>query len=116
MGKLSRDKGAAWERECCAMLHQATGREFKRSLEEVREGNTGDIQSDMPIAFQCKVGAEPRVWQAVSEAVDAALPHEYAVALVRRNQRGKRDKQDIAVIPLDDFMEILGMLALEKVL
>jgi hypothetical protein len=110
MSKLSRSKGHAWEREVCAMIRKATGRDAQRILHETRDGNCGDIDTPrIPLAWQCKVGARPDIYGAVKEAKEAA-GERFAVAVVRRNGAGRRPSDDLAVLPLDDFLEIVGLL------
>lgn len=116
MGKLSRTKGHAWEREVCEMIREATKREAKRTLNETRDGNCGDIQADLPLAIQCKVGARPDIYGAVREASEVAGgKKDYAVAVIRRNGAGRRAPDDLAVLPLADFLEIVGTLTGTKV-
>jgi hypothetical protein len=91
MGKRSRTKGHAWEREVCEMIRDATKRDAKRVLHETRDGNCGDIDTPhIPLAWQCKVGIRPDIYGAVQEARDAQGCKAYAVAVVRRNGAGRR--------------------------
>lgn len=109
MSKLSRTKGHAWEREVCRKL-SAIGMPAKRRLTEVREGNEGDVMLAEAFSIQCKVGGNPSPYRALQEAVDAASPGDYSVAIIRRNQRNGNKKLDMAVLPLDEWLELMGKL------
>lgn len=57
MGALSRNKGAAFEREIARELCLLTGIGFKRELEQVREAGYGDLTADdpaFPFLIECK--------------------------------------------------------------
>lgn len=111
MGSRSLRKGKAWEREVARMLSEASGVECKRELTETREGNVGDIESPLPIAFQCKVGARPNIWTAVKEAEAAAAgTGRFAWAVTKRNGSGSRPPEMIVSMPLADALEILSQL------
>lgn len=111
MGKLSRAKGAAFEREMANAMTKATGLDFKRVLVETREGNSGDVEGPLNISVQCKVGEMPPIYAAVEQACEAAKPGDIRVALVRRNAAPGRRKADLAVLPLEDFFVLLRYLA-----
>lgn len=110
MGVLSRRKGAAWERAAAGMIQQATGVPCVRNLEECRDGNAGDLKTGLPLAVQCKVGARPDIYGAVRQAAEAAIPGQHPVAIVRRNGSGHRAPEDLAIMPLADFLEIIGQM------
>jgi hypothetical protein len=109
MGKLSRTKGHSWERTVANRLTEISGRECKRCLIETREGNSGDVHGDIPLAVQCKVGIRPNPIAALEEAMEVAGVHEMPVAIIRRNQGNGQKKRDVAVIPLDDFYYLLDL-------
>jgi len=50
------------------------------------------------------------VWKALQEAVDAASPGVHPVALLKRNGAGGREAEEVAVLPLADFLELVGIL------
>lgn len=112
MGKLSRNKGANFEREVAKMFSVATGRKAVRVLEETREGNVGDVVVEgLPLSIQCKVGGVPPIYGAINEATEAAAKTGHIpVAIIRRNAGSKRAKADLAVLNLDDFMALIGLL------
>lgn len=109
MSRMQRDKGANWEREVCRRF-SAIGMPAKRRLTEVREGNEGDVMLAECFSIQCKVGASPSPYRALREAIDAASPGDYPVAIIRRNQRNGTKKLDMACLPLSDFLELVGKL------
>lgn len=110
MGRVSRDKGARFEREIANMFVE-WGIRARRNLEEVRSGNRGDLEfpDGEGLAVQLKVGENPSVWKAIQEAVEAAGPDDLPIAIVRRNQRGSRPKQDIAVLRLEDLLDLIAL-------
>lgn len=107
-GSRSRRKGHAWERAVAAMIEEATGVECRRELREVREGNCGDVETDLPVAVQCKVGARPNLWSALAEAVEAAGVGDLPIAVLRRNGAGSRPPVDVAAVPLPAFLRLLA--------
>lgn len=108
MGKKSRDKGAAFEREVANLHTEALGVPCRRNLEEVRSGNSGDvITPGVPLSIQCKVGARPPIYEALKEAEEAAGPEDVPVAIIRRNRSGKRSKQDLVVMRIEHYLEFI---------
>jgi hypothetical protein len=108
MGKMSRTKGHAWEREVARDLTEATGVLHRRVLTETRDGNIGDVRG-LGVVYQCKCVARADVFQAVREAEAACGGTEYAVAAVKRSARG-RSPEMIAAMPWSDWLEILSQL------
>ena len=111
LGARSRRKGHDYERELARRFTEA-GLPAVRNLEEVRSGNSGDLlfTNGDPLCVQAKVGARPSVWNAVKEAEAAAGPGIHPVAIVKRNGSGSRPAVELACMPLDDFLEIIGLL------
>lgn len=76
MGKLSRTKGAAYERTVAGELHLETGVLFKRQLEQYREGAYSDLVPQdclkWPFSIECKHQTRKNLpaWQ--RQAVEAA--------------------------------------------
>lgn len=112
MGASERRKGHDFEREIANRIAKATGREVARNSSEPQTGNAGDILSDLPLSVQCKVGKRaPNIWQAVREAEEPAKDdHRFAVAFCRMNRGNGHSMQEVAVLPADDLLEILGLL------
>lgn len=84
----------------------------ERELTEVRAGNVGDLTSALPCAFQLKCGKAPSPWRALREAVEAADgTGRFAVAILRRNAPSSHEQpEDVVLMPLSDFEEILSQL------
>ena len=111
MGASQRRKGHAFEREVCAMLrgiHPSVT--AKRTLTETREGNQGDVETNLPLSVQCKVGASPPVYAALAQAVEAAGDSgKLPVAFLRRNSAKNRDRVDFVVLRTEDFLNYVGL-------
>lgn len=111
MGASSRRKGHAWELEVCRRLRGAGAKLAERTLTETRDGNVGDIDTDLPIVVQCKVGAAPNPWAALEEAEEAAEGRgRFAIAVVKRLRGNGRPGVELAVLPLADLEEIITQL------
>ena len=112
LGARSRRKGHAYERELARRFGDEAGCPAVRNLEEVRSGNSGDLvfTHGDPLCVQAKVGGRPSVWNAVKEAEEAAGPGIHPVAIVKRNGSGSRPAVELACMPLDDFLELVGLL------
>ena len=107
MGALSTRKGKVWERTLCT-LFRAVGISAERNLEEVRGGSLGrDLIVSAPLCVQAKCGARPPIYGALREAEAAAHDNEIPVALVRRNGSGSRRPDDLAVMRIEDFIELI---------
>ena len=111
MSAKSRRKGHDYERELARRFTEE-GLPALRNLEEVRSGNSGDLvfTHGDPLCVQAKVGGRPSVWNAVKEAEEAAGPGVHPVAIVKRNGSGSRPAVELACMPLDDFLELVGLL------
>lgn len=111
MSRRSVRKGKEWEREVARMFREH-GIHAERNLSESRTGNAGDLllPPDIPLSVQAKVGARPPIYRAVQEAQEAAEPGQHPVAAVRRNAVGSRRYVDLAVVPLEDFLELVAQL------
>lgn len=115
MGARSRRKGIRWERECAALFTEA-GIPCERNLSECRTGNVGGpgdllFPRDVRFAAQCRVGAAPSPWAALRDARTAAEAigaDVVPVALLRRNRRGARGPEDIAVLPLRALVNLIA--------
>ena len=81
MGKLSRNKGARWERAVARALTDATERAYLRNLSETRDGNSGDVLTQ----------------------ADDLTP----IAALHRTGRGG---EKVVVLAFDDFLELASAL------
>lgn len=119
MGALSRRKGAVWERTCARRLTEVLGQPVARGANQSREGsNEPDV--DLPGWWpECKVGARPNLFGAMAQAVEATTTNGQGrtpVVLARRNGAPARKgspaipSEDVAVLRLEDFYELLRRL------
>lgn len=109
-GAKSRRRGHDWERQVARDLSDLEHVEAERTLQESRDGNVGDLDTNVPLSIQAKAGKRPRIYSAVDEAVEAADPGEHPVAAIKRsNGRGKKADR-LAVMPWEDFCELIGLL------
>lgn len=115
MGRLSREKGRAFEREMAARFRTIPGVEAQVELRETQQGNLGDLRLNLPLAVQCKVGIQPPVYEALREA-QAVSQRGLCVALIRKNQGKGSPKADLAVLPLDQYFQILRLLHMNGLL
>ena len=108
MGKFSRDKGVRWELQAARDLTASTSHLHCRVLEEVRDGNSGDVRAvNSRFLYQCKSGAAPRIFKAVTEAVEAAGPRSrVGVAAIHRTGRGG---EKLACLRWSDWLDLLWM-------
>ena len=93
-----RNKGAAFEREVCKMLHADLGATFKRDIEQYRAADHGDIICDdpsFPFTLELKRYAngytyQKAWWTQVEKAAQAAGKEPVLIY--------KYDRQDIVVV------------------
>lgn len=109
-GSTSRRRGHDWEREVARTLSDMDHIEAERILEEPRDGLVGDIRINLPLSIQCKAGKRPRIYDAVSEAKEAGDPGEHPVAAVKRSNGPGVKADRLAVLPWEDFQEIVALL------
>jgi hypothetical protein len=108
MSKGARRKGHDFERECAELLRQLPGVSAERNLSETRDGNTGDLITSLPLAIQCKVGANPPLWTGLEEAIaDAGRTGRTPVLMARRNRAPGREKRDVVVMRTADWLELV---------
>lgn len=93
-----RNKGAAFEREVCKMLHLDLGSNFKRDIEQYRAADHGDIVCDdptFPFTIELKRYAsgytyQKAWWTQVTKAAQASGKEPVLIY--------KYDRQDIVVV------------------
>jgi len=96
MGKKSRDKGAAWEREVARLLTHATGTECRRQLRQYQVGGS-DIDTSLPLAIECKTGYRISVTNALEQAEGNAEFGEIPFVWVKQNRKGKSPMRYIVI-------------------
>lgn len=102
MGKLSRRKGHAFEREIAAELREL-GYDAKRGLSQARGGGAeeADVVGVPGFHFECKRGKKPNMRAALAQAVDDAKG-VVAVAVVKDDR-----SEAVAVLRWKDFKELV---------
>ena len=114
MAARSTRKGKVWERAVVTML-RAWGFSADRTAAvlESMGGPTGvDVRAvreddGLRLAVQCKVGARPNVWDAVTQCESSAHAREVPVAIVRRNQAKGRPPQTLVAMTPESFARLL---------
>lgn len=95
----------AWERRVARDLGG------RRNLEESRSGGREDVVGHgLPLAVQAKHGKRPRIYDALEEAREAAGDDRLAVAAVMRSHGRGRAAEKLAVLPWEDFLELVDAL------
>lgn len=108
MGKLSRRKGHAFEREIAAELREM-GFDAKRGLSQARGGGAeeADVVGVPGFHFECKRGKKPNVRAALAQAIEDArgnVGNVVPVAILRDDR-----SEAIAVVRWEDFKKhVLG--------
>ena len=91
MSKLSRNKGANYEREISKTIHEVLGVRVKRNLTQYQQGEEGDLLMG-PFVLECMAQA------------DAACKPEQVPVVVCRGD----GKKSLMVMWLDDGLPLLG--------
>jgi len=100
----NRRKGARFENEIARRLKDATGHSFKRNLNQYREQDGKDLETDLPLIIQAKHRRFIDVQKALGEAEGEVKKGEMPVAILRWH-KGKT----VAVLNLDDFLDLLRL-------
>ena len=103
MGKLSRRKGHAFEREIAAEL-RALGFEAKRGLSQSRGGGAeeADVVGAPGYHIECKRGKKPNLRAALLQAIDDADRGQVPVAVIKDDRA-----EAILIIRWEDFKQIV---------
>lgn len=89
MGLKERNKGAAGEREVCAILRNWIGEEFSRNLDQTREGG-GDVPFG-PLLLEVKRQERLKMIEWQQQAVDSAANAGLLPAVVWRRNKASRN-------------------------
>lgn len=88
-GKMSRNKGANFERETANALNARLGREvFARNLEQARSGGY-DLSNDVGLAPECKRVEKPQFTAWIAQAQRQAKESDRLPVLIWRQNRQK---------------------------
>jgi hypothetical protein len=101
MSKLSRDRGAAFEREVCADIKRVLGVDVKRKLGQARDsGNDIDFP---PYRIECKRRRTLAVDKWLAQCERGAMEGEIPL-VIARSDRG----YSVAVLSLDWLLLLIG--------
>ncbi len=103
MGKLSRTKGATWERELARRFGEVMpGAKVRRGLQDRDGVEAADV--DCPCFWvEAKHQRKPRPRAALEQAEEAAPKGRVPVAVIKEQR-----KRPYVVIRLDEFLEFVG--------
>jgi len=114
MGKLSREKGAAGERELAALLRPLSPSCSRRSTgEEAQERQGCDLKNTGDFVVQCQVAGKLTPLKKLAEAIAVAKPHEIPLAALRLSSRSKTNEW-IAVMRMSDAALLMAAYESEK--
>ena len=105
--------GSKGEREVCRYLDKVDGVTAERNLNEQRSGNTGDVDTNIPIEVEVKAKKRPSPWKAIEEAKEQSEQSgadRRAVAMIRRKNGQGKPSDRIAVLSWEDFREMVRSL------
>lgn len=100
MGKMQRNKGAAYERE---IVHELVERGYlaARNLTQTREGGADIILQDFII--ECKRRASIAIYDWLDQATLAAKGRKRPVVVARGDRR-----ESVVILRLEDFLDLVG--------
>lgn len=104
MSKMQRTKGATYEREICAVLSAACGRDIKRNIGQARDGGN-DIDFGN-FRLECKRRARLGTVEGwLKQAADACVTSDQLPVVVARSDAGK----SLAILSLDHFLLLVKL-------
>jgi multidrug efflux pump subunit AcrB len=113
VGKLSREKGAAWERELGHMLSDIWP-DAKRGIQQTRSASEEADCSGTPYWVEAKVGKKQNIRAAMRQALEATDGRP-VVAVVKDNSPGGGKAADTwACMTLDDWLDLVAELEVLK--
>jgi len=103
MGRMSKRKGAAGEREAAAKLNEVLGTQFRRGRQYHGGPESPDLAGDLPgLHVEVKRTEKLRLWEAVGQAqVDASIDQ---VPVVMHRANGK---PWVMVVKVEDLIRLL---------
>jgi hypothetical protein len=102
MAKISRTRGATYEREVAAKIHDVLGVKLKRNLQQYQEKGLGDLILGKFI-IECKRRRKIAVYEFIEQAEAACKPGEVPVVIMRAD-----GKESLALMYLDELLPLLG--------
>lgn len=110
VGKLSRNKGASYERHIAKQFQQNGWYAAKRHLEvQAAEAFGRDLDGTEPFAVQAKCWRRTPSISAIEE-IELDGDYEIPMAILKRTQSKGTKMLEVAVLPLDVVMRMLGIL------
>ena len=100
MGKMQRNKGAAYEREIVHVLVER-GYLAARNLTQTREGGADIILQDFII--ECKRRASIAIYDWLDQATLAAKGRKRPLVVARGDRR-----ESVVILRLEDFLDLVG--------
>jgi len=109
IGRQSRAKGNAWEREVAQMFRDAGFPEAKRQLNQWRKSGGVDLIDVGRYVPQCMKSKAPNAFKKFAEAVaECKNPGQIPVALLHKDASAPGEKSvSIAVVPIEWFFQII---------
>ena len=102
MSKLSRQRGATYEREVSNQIFEMLGVRIKRNLKQYQEKDEGDLILGN-FLIECKRRRAIAVYEWMEQADKACAPWETPVVVFRAD-----GKKSMAMMHLPDLLKLLG--------
>lgn len=107
MGKLSRDKGARFEREIAAIFRALwPGLPIRRGSQAAGAVDGDVVIPDIGLRIECKVGAHPNPAAALDQCIgDSAADDELHIAITRQD-----GCKPMVSLPLSQFITLIKLM------
>ncbi len=102
MSKLSRTKGATYEREVSNEIFDVLGVKLKRNLKQYQQSEEGDLIMGNYL-IECKRRAKIGVHEFMDQADRACKPGQTPIVIMRAD-----GKKSLAMMHLPDLLKLLG--------
>lgn len=102
MSKLSRTRGATYEREVSAAIFEQLGVRIKRNLSQYQEAGQGDLILGK-FVIECKRRRKLAVYEFMDQAITASQAGQVPVVVMRGD-----GKESLAMMRLPDLLALLG--------
>ena len=102
MPKISRNRGATFEREIVSDLHLSLGIKTKRNLDQYQESGHGDIILG-DYVIECKRRRKIATYEFMEQAENACKPWQTPLVVMRAD-----GKKALAVLRWSDMLKLLG--------
>jgi N-dimethylarginine dimethylaminohydrolase len=102
MAKISRQRGATYEREVANDIFEALGVRIKRNLKQYQQSDEGDLILGQYL-IECKRRKRIAVHEFMEQADKACEPGQTPVIIMRAD-----GKKSLAMLHLPDLLKLLG--------